>query len=253
MSVTGTIREVALLPAERRDEMFALMARYYDNMRRDMFEADLDEKQWVIELEDAVSEALCGFSTQIVFDVEVAGRPVRALFSGDTIIDRRYWQRNPLAGLWGRLALRLVSDSPAHDLYWFLISKGYRTYRFLPLFFHEFYPRFDRPLPEREREVLHALGRYKYPAAYDPSAQIVRADPEGCRLRAGVADVFPEQVRDPHVRYFCARNPRHASGDELCCLAPLTADNFTTAAWKMIRATSALETATASGGGDRTS
>ena len=96
MSVTGTIREVVLLPAERRDEMFALMARYYENMRRDVFDADLDEKQWVIEIEDVVTGALCGFSTQMVFDVQVSGRPVRALFSGDTIIDRRYWQRVPI-------------------------------------------------------------------------------------------------------------------------------------------------------------
>ena len=28
---------------------------------------------------------------------------------------------------------------PHHDLFWFLISKGFRTYRFLPVFFKEFF------------------------------------------------------------------------------------------------------------------
>jgi len=253
MSVIGTIRDIADLTDDRRDEMFALMVDYYDNMRRPDFDADLEEKEWVIEIEDALTGELRGFSTQMVFDVEVAGRPVRALFSGDTIIDRRHRQRSPLAGLWGRLALQIMSASPDHDLYWFLISKGYKTYRFLPLFFHEFHPRFDQPMPARERDVLDAFARHKYPAAYDRSAQIVRADPDGCRLRPGVADVTLKRTRDPHVQFFCERNPRHAWGDELCCLAPLTPDNFTSAAWKMIRADGEMESALVSGEVDGTS
>src|SRR5438270_7861564 len=35
----------------------------------------------------------------------------------------------------------------------------FRSYRFLPLFFHEFYPRHDVPTPAWAREVLDTLGR----------------------------------------------------------------------------------------------
>ena len=42
------------------------------------------------------------------------------------------------------------------------------------------------------------------------------------------------RLRDPHVRYFAELNPGHARGDELCCIAPLTRENFTLAAQRVI-------------------
>jgi hypothetical protein len=49
-----------------------------------------------------------------------------------------------------------------------------------------------------------------------------------------VADLTPQRLVDPHVRFFVERNPEHAMGDELCCIAPLTGDNFTKAARRVI-------------------
>lgn len=236
MNLTGRIVRVEEISPRRRGEMFMLMAEHYDGMRRAEFEADLDEKDWVIELVDPATGALCGFSTQMVFATEAAGRPVRALFSGDTIVAWDCRARHPLAGLWGGLALSLIERFTGEELYWFLISKGYKTYRFLPLFFREFYPRVDAATPASIAAVLDAFGRHKFPRSYDPGSGVVRASDGGCRLRPGVADLTAERRRDPHVRFFCARNPRHADGDELCCVAPLTRENFTPAAWRVIGA-----------------
>jgi hypothetical protein len=44
----------------------------------------------------------------------------------------------------------------------------------------------------------------------------------------------PDRLRDPFVRFFVERNPGHARGDALCCLAPLTRANFTPAAYRVI-------------------
>src|SRR3954468_15761273 len=137
MRLQGRLVPVAELTPAQRDARFALMDRHYENVRRQAFEADLEEKQWVILLLDPAS--VCGFSTQVVLEVEVGGRPVRALFSGDTIVDRDRWGDPALPHVWGRLALPLSDAAPAAELYWFLISKGYKTYRFLLLFFREFY------------------------------------------------------------------------------------------------------------------
>jgi hypothetical protein len=38
------------------------------------------------------------------------------------------------------------------------------------------------------------------------------------------------------VRFFLERNPHYDRGDELCCLAPLTQENFTRAAYRVINA-----------------
>ena len=123
---------------------------------------------------------------------------------------------------------------PARRLYWFLIAKGYKTYRFLPTFFHEFYPRFDAASPAPLRQIVDRLAMRKYPTRYDSRAGIIAADRDACRLRSGVADVTRERLRDPHVRFFVERNPAHVDGDELCCLAPLTRENFTSAAYRVI-------------------
>jgi hypothetical protein len=234
MRLQGRLASVAELSGSEREAMFTLMDRHYENVNRDTFAADLREKSWVIVVSDPQTGALCGFSTQVLLEVSAGGYPRHALFSGDTIVDRERWGDNALAHVWGQLALSLIERYDDGELYWFLISKGYKTYRFLPLFFHEFYPRHDRRMPAWAGVARDALARHKFPTAYDPATGIVHAD--GCkdRLRSGVAEVTPERLRDPHVRFFAERNPGHARGDELCCLAPLSRANFTSAAYRVI-------------------
>jgi hypothetical protein len=233
MTLVGQLIPAAAVTPAQRDAMFALMDRHYLNVTRGRFDSDLAEKDWVILLRDRQSGAIGGFSTQVLMDVQVAGRPMRALFSGDTIVDRDRWGDSALAHVWGRLALSLI-DRADGELYWFLISKGYKTYRFLPLFFHEFYPRHDRPTPAWANAVIGTLARQRYPGDYDARAGVVRAGAGKDRLRPGVAELTTERQRDPHVRFFAERNPGHAAGDELCCVAPLTRANFTAAAYRVI-------------------
>jgi hypothetical protein len=212
--------------------MFALMDLYYEGVERVTFDADLDEKEWVIQIIDEETNQLKGFSTQMLLEVEVSGRVVLALFSGDTIVDSDARGERSLFPVSGWFVRSLMSSYPDADLYWFLISKGYKTYRFLPLFFHEFYPRYDAPTPARFAATIDALAACKFPTSYDGALGIVKAGQRSCRLRPGKADITADLLRDPHIRYFAERNPRHALGDELCCIAPLTLANFTPAAYR---------------------
>jgi hypothetical protein len=230
MKPTGQLVRAAEIAPRERDEMFALMASYYEGIERATFDADLDEKEWVIRILDEETNRLHGFSTQMLLDLEVAGRSVRALFSGDTIVDRDARGERSLFQVSGWFLRSLMDAAPGAELYWFLISKGYKTYRFLPLFFREFYPRYDRPTPARFAAVIDALATFKFPGAYDRASGLVKAGPNACRLRPGMAEISPDRLRDPHVRFFAQRNPRHAHGDELCCIAPLMPANFTPAA-----------------------
>ncbi len=242
MKVNSRIVPVAELSWSRRREMLRLMQRYYENVRETEFAADLSEKQWVIEISEPATGRLCGFSTQMTFAVaQPEGPPAIALFSGDTIVDEPYRQCNQLAGLWGRLALQLVEHHPGQSVSWFLISKGYKTYRFLPLFFHRFYPCCSEATPPHLASRLGAFAQCKFPTTYDPASGLIRGGPQGCRLRRGLADVTPARQRDPHVRYFCEQNPRHAWGDELCCIAPISRENFTPAAWRVIHSAEEAE------------
>ena len=232
----GELVEVGQLDQARTHAMFALMDRCYQNVSRERFQADLAEKQWVILLSDPHSAELCGFSTQMLLSMTTEGQSISVLFSGDTIIAPERWGDVSLSHVWGRLALSLIDTYPSVPLYWLLISKGYKTYRFLPLFFHEFYPRYDASTPAWASGVIDAFGRHKFPGSHDPTAGIVRAGGAKDCLRPGVADLTDQRLHDPHVRFFLERNPGYARGDELCCVAPLTRENFTPAAYRVIGA-----------------
>lgn len=230
-ALTGEIVATARLSSVDRARMLELMDRYYENVTAEGFGRDLADKDWVILARSAASGEVQGFSTQKLIEVS-AGR--RVLFSGDTIVEQAYWGRNPIAEQWGRLALRLHLEAPDRELLWYLISKGYKTYRLLPTYFAEFHPRFDAPTPRWARDLLAELGHGRYPGRYDPERGIVRAAPGGERLRPQVAPLTADHRNEPHLRFFDRRNPGHAGGDELCCLAPMRLDNLTARALDLL-------------------
>jgi hypothetical protein len=214
--------------------MLSLHRRYFDGVCPHRFRADLAEKDWVILLH-AEGGTLAGFSTQRVIRLEVGGRVRRFLFSGDTIVDRAHWNSPALSGAFGHLMLRLMDEFGEDDLYWFLIAKGYRAYRFLPVFFHRFWPAFDQETPPEAAALLDAVARAKFNGAYHPESGTIRLA-AGDRLTEELADVPPSRRRDPHVSYFLARNPGYVLGHELACLAPIRRDNLNAYAWRVIRA-----------------
>jgi hypothetical protein len=246
MGLQGTLVAVSGLCEADKTRMFDLMSRHFEGLQPAAFLRDLDEKEWAIVLIDGASGRIVGFSTQVLMNTSLQGERIRALFSGDTIIDKQHWGDTELIRVWGRMALDLIDRYGGEPLYWFLISMGYKTYRFLPVFFSEFYPRFDRATPRREQQVLDALATERYPAEYDVAHGVVR--PCGkVRLRPGVADVDERRRKDPHVRFFLERNPDHAQGVELACVAPLTRENLKPRAYAIVHAKDAVQGAGVAG------
>jgi hypothetical protein len=224
-----------LLSAEERAEMLALHKRYFDNVRPARFYSDLAEKDWVIMLRDG--SRLAGFSTQRLITLIRGGQEHRFLFSGDTIVDRAYWREHLLAGCFGHLMKRLMREVGEDRLYWFLISKGYRTFRFLPVFFHCFTPRPEgRSLPELEA-LLRFVAAARYGNAFDAERGLVLPGESGDRLRGEVREVPASKLNDSFVEFFLKRNPRFDEGHELACLAEICSDNLNRLAWRVIERT----------------
>ncbi len=224
--------------------MYALLSKYFDGVRREVFNADLNEKSTVLLLRSGLDASIKGFSTLMRLDIRVDGRAVVGFFSGDTIVERRYWGESLLSRLWAKAVFaeadRFKALEPGLPVYWFLICSGYKTYRFLPVFFRNFYPNPFRSTPPEEQRVLDALGNAKFPGAYDAAHGIVRIQ-GAAPLRPGIADITRERLRDPVVAFFAARNPGHLLGDELACLAPVSRENLTRAGLRMVRAGAGLE------------
>ena len=213
--------------------MYAALRRYHANVSRPRFERDLAEKDLAFLLLEAASGEIRGFSTLMQIRTTVDGQPLVAFFSGDTLIDRAYWGETVIPRLWARQVFQLAEAIRDVPTYWYLISSGYKTYRFLPVFFREFYPTYQRPTPPPVKRLLDMLGEQKFGPQYDPRRGIIRFV-DATPLRPGVADLTERRLRDPHVAFFVSANPGHVQGDELACLAELSRDNLTPAGRRML-------------------
>lgn len=223
--LNATIEYAAHLDDRAIGAMFDLYDRYYDATSRTLFEADLRSKDYVVSLREP-SGALAGFSTLAVLKAEVGGEYVRAIYSGDTIIDHAHWGTQALAFTWIRFAGTIKAQAPEFPLYWFLIVKGHRTYRYLSAFSIDFYPRWDAPTPQPKREIMDALARRRFGRDYDASRGVISFPQSRGHLKPQWAAIEDAEVARADVSFFLRSNPGFTCGDELVCLTELTAENL---------------------------
>ena len=205
--------------------MFALYSTYFEATNEEIFRADLAEKDYVILLRDASGE-IKGFSTGAILEIMSGETRARAIFSGDTIIHHENWGEQTLPLAFAAQAGRVKAQRPAEPLYWFLVSKGYRTYRYLSLFFNDYAPRWYLATPQRQQALLDGLAGGKFGSAYDHRTGVIRYPVSHGQLRGVWADVRETMMRKPEVCFFLQRNPGYRNGDELACLAELSAENI---------------------------
>jgi hypothetical protein len=164
-----------------RREMLALMRVCYEGVSPERFAADLSSKQLVILLFVKGTRRLVGFSTLRIGEERLDGRTVDLAYSGDTVIHPGFWGAKTLQSAFCLCLLRRKLRHPFRPCLWLLLSGGYKTYLMM--------------------------------ANHLPCSFPTR------RVRSGVAPIDPETARRPHVAFFIERNPGHAAGDELVCLA----------------------------------
>lgn len=225
-------------PAER-DEMYRLLQRHFEGVERHTFEADLAEKNQAVLLRDGAGR-LTGFTTLHFYESHDGRRPCSVLYSGDTVVEGSARGSSVLFRRWleGILELRARGDL-ARPLYWLLLTSGFRTYRFLPVFWRRFFPRWDRPTPARTQSVLERLAGERFGASFHREEGIVRfSHPQ--RLRSHLSGIPEGRLSDPHVRFFQRRNPGADRGDELVCLTRIHEDNLTPAGHRVLRSVGAV-------------
>ncbi len=226
------VRREALTSPER-EAMYVLLAASFEGGTRARFAADLAEKTWVLLLEDETG--LRGFSTLLLYESSPPGEEVSTVvYSGDTIVDPGAWGSAALPRCWIAAVRRLRGEYPRGRLWWLLLTSGFRTYRFLPVFWKEFWPRWDAPTPKEAQARLDFLAAEKLGGLYSKDQGIVRF-PESQRLCGELSQVPEGRLADPHVTYFLEKNPGWREGDELACLTEIAAENLTAAGWRMWR------------------
>jgi len=231
--VRGRLVPRESLTETERQAMLALLATHFRGVTPERFAADLGEKNWVLLLEDEAG--LRGFSTlQIYETAKPDGEAITIVYSGDTIVERGAWATAALPKCWIAAVRALRERHPRGPLYWLLLTSGYRTYRFLPVFWREFWPHHSATTPPDIAKLIDFLADQRFGPLYVCEKGIVRfAEPQ--ILRKGLDDVPEGRLADPHIAFFLERNPGWVQGDELVCLTEIAEENLTPAGWRMWR------------------
>jgi len=205
--------------------MFALYDRYYSGAKPDTFCDDLEQKSQVL-LFFTETECLVGFSTIEIWKTTQDGRDINVLYSGDTILDYAHWGSQVVVSSWLKVAGALKSELGDTPLYWLLITKGHRTYRYLTVFTNEFYPSRKQATPKDMHAFMTDLGRKKFGDKFDPKSGIVRNGKSAVALKKAYEGREDIGKSNADAAFFMTRNPGYNSGDELLCLCELTASNL---------------------------
>jgi hypothetical protein len=220
--VRTKIVSIKNLSAPQITQMFHLMDQYYYQMSEQTFQSDLFEKQKVILLlgEDG---GIKGFSTIVQSELRVDGKLFIALYSGDTVLQKEYWGNGALAMAFGRYLLQVKLRHPLRPVFWFLISKGYRTYLLMTNNFPEHYPRFEKMTPPPLQNVMNCFYSQRFGQSFRSQEGLIQvAQSKASGLREYIAEITEELRRRPRIAFFEKRNPNWRDGVELACMAKVT-------------------------------
>lgn len=215
--IHGKISPVSNLTEKQIQKMFEVMQKYYENMEWNNFYNDLICKLDVILLRDNTG-SIKGFTTLAMFEYN---KNIRLLFSGDTIVEQEYWGANDLQQVWVKNAIKHAENFDGKT-YWLLLSKGYKSYKYLYTFFNEFYPRADVETPEFALQIIDNFCKQHWPEKYQDGVIKMGKD----HLKTEFAEMEEFMLKDKDIAFFLEKNPNFAKGDELVCLTEMSIDNL---------------------------
>lgn len=215
MSYQTLFKEIAALDHEEIDAIVALYLSYYEGSSRAVVVSDLANKSAILLL--LYKETLVGFSTFELYERLWNNKRIRVIYSGDTIVAHEHWGQQALAFSWIRYIGSLKRQNPQQPIYWFLIVKGHRTFKYLPAFTHSFYPHWSIERSDL-KTLLDVLAKEKFGAHYDPQNGIISFETSRGHLKTSYAHPQENEKNKPAVAYFLKRNPGYYKGDELACL-----------------------------------
>ena len=224
------VRRAALSGTQTRS-MFELLSRHFEGVTTEQFQRDLAGKSLAALLYR--DEMLVGFSTLLAYTTKFENETINVIYSGDTIVAPEAWGSTALPRAWVASVEFLRAELPPGRCFWLLLTSGFRTYRFLPVFWREFFPRFDEVTPPGVRRLLTHVAIHQFGEQFDSASGIVRFHAPQ-RLRDTLGQIPQGRGSDPHIAFFLTANPGWANGDELVCLTELTGENLTAAGRRMM-------------------
>ncbi|MBG09466.1 MAG: hypothetical protein CME68_11960 [Halobacteriovoraceae bacterium] len=216
----ASVISIEALNLPEKCRMFSIYEKYYENASREKFEKDLLHKDKVILLRSQFNNEIQGFSTLKHINLVLSsGKKVRGIFSGDTIIEKEFWGDKALNLAFSLYLLKEKYKKPFQPLYWFLISKGFKTYLLLANNFPEYYPSPEVKTPKEMEEIMDEFSMQNYPNAYNFETKTLCFGNHYDSLKKDVAPIDELLLnRYSKIKFFLEKNPNWEKGEELVCL-----------------------------------
>lgn len=221
----GTVIRVKDLKDGQIKRMYSIMNKYFDNIIESNFYNDLSKKEDAILLRDE-NEVIRGFTSLAIFPHD---ERAQLIFSGDTIIEKEYWGSSDLQPVWLKNALARAGEFDGKT-YWLLLSKGYKTYRFLPTFFKNYYPRAGTAAPAEIQEIIDGFARRQFGSKYQNGVWAAGKD----FLKKDFAKISAARLKNKNIAFFLEKNPGYKNGDELVCITELSVGNLSRAGVRIL-------------------
>ena len=226
MKLKSNLLKISELTDTDKLAMFRLMQDVYNGENWDKFLSDMTEKNYALVLYDEKSQ-IAGFTTIEIFDFE--GNII--IYSGDTVVEENSRGDIELMRAWWKFSYTVQQNNPDKSVFWLLISKGWRTYKFFPMFLKKIYPTYRYETPQEVQEFINRLALTKFGDCYKDGI-VVPEKPD--MLKSGKNDVPKRRINDSDVMFFLKKNPEFYKGNELVCLAELSVANLTKAGLRLL-------------------
>ena len=208
------------------DRMYLLMIEHYDALTKQQFITDLEDKDFVGLIFDE-SSTVQGFTTYRINPKNCGTDHYNVIFSGDTILDKDHWGSQIMMQGWCTSIGQIISSDSDIKWYWYLLSKGHRTYLYLPLFFKYYYPSVEpHSLSKDLKHKINEISEKIYPHFWKKDLGIVKFDQSMGQLKEELAEDSYKKSRNKWIKFFLEKNPGFEQGDELVCLAELHPENM---------------------------
>ncbi len=203
-------------------QMYDLMDKHYQGVVLESFRKDLDAKSKVfLFFKNNLIQGFTGLHFKSVIFKE---KEMLVAYSGDTVLSKTYRGSLSIPVYWGRYMLKLSETEP--HLYWLLTSKGFRTYRYLSVFFHHFIPK-PESLNTDLDELRDWIAKVYFGEDYDHKTGILIRSKNTQTIRDITGDKKAiASSKDTFINYFATANPNYHLGHELVCLAHFQAKNI---------------------------
>ena len=222
---TRKLVNISDLTPARKEEMYGLFEKYYDDVSYPRFIKDLEEKTHVFIFEEKQTNRLIGFSTIYRKSIpDIA--PGTFLFSGDTVIHEDFWGNKMLQKSFFWFIISSKIQSPFKPVYWMLMSKGVKTYLMMRKNFKQSFPNYQRKTPNHFQEALDQFYLMKFKDSYVSNRGLILFSEKMGSVKANLTKEQETSIRDLDSQFFFSKNPNYQAGDELACIAEIRFMDF---------------------------